>query len=290
MMSKREENLSQIINNQGNINFDLTKVEAAIFVRKSKSIIDEKVNYLSNILNSEAKRFDQNMFDHHKAKVILSEYKNKIIRIYNEYYMNYVDIQNLLDKVKLNKKVVVLNYQKIVKDRESQLKSVDYQIFLKQKQMLNYKLKLSNNVDEYNTNLKKSQELKSPIRDIKLLEKQYKKKYEMYENAEEKCGKKLSGFVVDFENNINNIFLISKSLQKIEENSLFNKVKSKIVNLFVGNKKFEESLAIYSKKVNQIDEKSIISKINKDAVSFIFDINKGQGWEGDEEIEEVWNC
>lgn len=265
--------LLKIINDISDTESTISKIDGAIFVRNNEKIINEKVAYLYNLLQAEAKFYDQNQDVHSDdMQLIISHYKQKLNMVYTEFYTQYVNIQNEIQEARLNQKIAMINFQKIINNRENALKSREYQEFTNKKQMLVQKLKLANNKSEYDNIYKEISELKSPVKNIEELKTELKAKNELYEKIIEKCNQKFGSCKIKFENQINHEFLIASSLQVVDENNWFEKVKKRLINFFTGFKKYEKILKEYHKRVDKIDEREIMEEMRNDTIDFITEI------------------
>ena len=76
----------------------------------------------------------------------------------------------------------------------------------------------------------------------------------------------------NIEKKVNDNFIIISNLQECEKNNIIQKIKFKIINIFVGNKKYKEVLEDYNKIVNKIDAQDIVNKIREDTIDFVTEI------------------
>lgn len=91
------------------------KVEASIFIKTSQNIVNEKVAFLYNLLKIEAKNCFQRHDDYFDdLELIISHFKQKLNMVYDEFYCQYVNIQNELQEARNNRRIVMINYQKLV--------------------------------------------------------------------------------------------------------------------------------------------------------------------------------
>lgn len=215
------------------------KIDAAIFIRESERLVNEKVAYLYNMLKVEAKNCSQKQENYFEdVNMIITHYKQKLNMVYDEYYCQYSNIQNELQEANANRRIAMINYQKIVNKSESiALQSKD----IKQKEEL-------------------------------------KKKNENCQKIINMCNLKFDNTREKFENMINEDFLIiSKSLQLVSEQNVFQKFFSKFSNIFNGKQKYENILKEYNKIVNNIDSYEIVGQMRDDTVEFVADILEIRG-------------
>jgi len=264
--------LIKILENVNDVELTYSKVGASIFIRGCQMIINDKVNYLTNLIEVEAQRYNVQGYGLDKKNFLISNYKQSIENIYNEFYYRYVSILNYLNEIRKKQKIVITNYQIILNNREKMIDKDAYKKYLKDKEIFEYKLKLSVNKEEYNRILKEKEELTSPIQEIVEYKEKYKKKAELYEKVIRNCVEKLEECRNEFENKVNEIFSMAASLQVIDEKNIFQKLKLKIVNLFNGQKNFDNFLNIYITKVNSINLDKHINKIKEDTIEFLTDM------------------
>ena len=120
MSEQISQELLKIMNEIANNEATIAKIDASIFVRESERKINEKVAYLYNMINVEARNFNQRQDDYFEdINLIISHYKQKLNLVYDEYYCHYVNIQNELQEASANKRIAMVNYQKLINEIES---------------------------------------------------------------------------------------------------------------------------------------------------------------------------
>ena len=103
--------MSEISNNETII----SKIDSAIFIRTSQNIINEKVAYLYNLLKIEARNCNQRQEDYFEdIDLIITHFKQKLNMVYDEFYCQYVNILNELQEARNNKRIAIINFQKII--------------------------------------------------------------------------------------------------------------------------------------------------------------------------------
>ena len=118
--------LIKLLEKTNSIETDFYKVSASIFIKKCEKIIQEKIAYLYNLLQLEAKNYAQKDDDNYKAtEDIISLYKEKLDSIYEEFYLQYINVQNEIGNAEINQRVNLINYQKIINDSEVNKKNYD---------------------------------------------------------------------------------------------------------------------------------------------------------------------
>ena len=278
--------MNEIVNNEAII----FKIDASIFIRNIQNIINEKVAYLYNMLKIEAKNCRQKQDNYYEdIELIITHYKQKLNMVYDEFYSQYVNIQSEIQEAKNNRRIAIINYQKLINNKEEILKSQEYQDFLSQKQKLLYKLNLANNQIEYNKIYQEISKLDSPLKNDKEIKEVIKNKNEVYKKIIDKCNKKFEEIRKNFENMINEEFVItSKSLQMICEQSIFKRLTDRIFNIFTGSKKYVEILKDYNKIINNIDSRELLDQMRNDIIEFIADIIEMRGfYENELEIARI---
>ncbi|MCI8309616.1 MAG: hypothetical protein HFJ45_05410 [Clostridia bacterium] len=235
MSEQISQELLRIIDEINSIDGMISKIDAAIFVRKTNKIIKDKIACLYDILYTKANVYSQNRENFYEnIELIVSHYKQKLNMLYDETYCQYVNVQNELQEAKLKKNIVMVNYQKTINDKEEDL-NLDKDLIKSKKNIL-------------------------------------KSKNEKYINAIKKCEEKLKNCAENFEKKVNDDFIIISNLQECEKNNIIQKIKFKIINIFVGNKKYKEVLEDYNKIVNKIDAQDIVNKIREDTIDFVTEI------------------
>ena len=275
--------LLQLMNEISDNENIIYKIDASIFIRTSEQIINEKVAYLYNILKIEAKNCQQrqdNFFD--DINLIITHYKQKLNMVYDEFYCQYVNIQNEIEEAKINRRIALINYQKLINSKEKMLQSSKYQDFVSKKQVLLNKLKLASTQKEYNEIYKDISKLKSPLNDDKEMKDVIIKKNEIYKDIINKCNFKFDELKEKFKVMIDNEFQISsKSLQIFSEQNFLQKLFSKFTNIFKGRKKYIEILDEYNRNINKIDSHEIVEQMRNDIVEFVADILEIRGIDKD---------
>lgn len=119
MSQKVSEMLIKMLNELTTIETTASKIDAAIFVRTNNKVIEEKISYLYNLLGLEAKSYNQNMNKHFEhIENIIKIYREKLQIVYDELYLQYTNIQNEISEARLNQKIAIINYQKVINDLE----------------------------------------------------------------------------------------------------------------------------------------------------------------------------
>ena len=148
MSQKVSQALIKLLNEITSIETTRSKVQAAIFVKESEKMIEEKIKYLYNLLHLEASHYNQNS-DNFRDLVesIIKTYKDKLYIVYDELYLQYANIQNEIGDARLNQKVAMINFQKIINDSE-----------INKKDYTRVKEKLKNKNELYDKIIKKCEE------------------------------------------------------------------------------------------------------------------------------------
>ena len=225
------------------------KIDASIFLRESEDLINERVAYLYNVMKIEAKNCNQRQDSYFEdVDLIITHYRQKLNMVYDEFYCQYVNIQNELQEAKNNRRIAIINYQKLVN-------------------------KLENNP--------------SDINNINIQKENVRSKSNTYKEIINKCDSKFLETKENFEDMIKKEFMISsKSLQIISEQNIFQKIFSKFSNIFNGGKKYQEILDDYNKMINNIDSNDLVKQMRDDTVEFVADILEMRGIKEDE-LEDV---
>ena len=115
----------------------IAKIDASIFLRESEQRINEKVAYLYNMMEIEAKNCNQKQYLYFDdVNLIITHYKQKLNMVYDEFYCQYVNIQNELQEANNNRRIAMINYQKLVNMSE---KSASQNSVLQQKENIRKK-------------------------------------------------------------------------------------------------------------------------------------------------------
>jgi len=115
MSQKISQELLKIIETLGKMEFIISKIDSSIFVKNCNKIINEKTIYLTNLLETISEKYKDNITQ------IVSKYNEKLEIIYSEFYCQYTTIQNELQDATLNKRIAMVNYQKIINDSEKNI-------------------------------------------------------------------------------------------------------------------------------------------------------------------------
>lgn len=148
MSQKVSQALIRLLNEISSTETTLSKVQAVIFVKKSEKMIEEKIKYLYNLLHLEASQYNQSSANYKDlVESIIKTYKDKLYIVYDELYLQYVNIQNEIGDARLNQKVAMINFQKIINDSE-----------INKKDYTRVKEKLKNKNELYDKIIKKCEE------------------------------------------------------------------------------------------------------------------------------------
>lgn len=148
MSQKVSQALIRLLNEISSTETTLSKVQAVIFVKKSEKIIEEKIKYLYNLLHLEASQYNQSSANYKDLiESIIKTYKDKLYIVYDELYLQYVNIQNEIGDARLNQKVAMINFQKIINDSE-----------INKKDYTRVKEKIKNKNELYDKIIKKCEE------------------------------------------------------------------------------------------------------------------------------------
>lgn len=246
------------------------KIKGVIFTRKCTGIIKEKVSYLENLLQKEANTYKQKIDKFNITKnYIISSYREKLENLYKEYYLQYVNIQDELQDAKFKQRALIIKYQELINKKESELKNPIYINYINTKKELLEKLSLANNSEEYNVIYKKITDLKSPVLNIEDKKEELKSKHDKYQKVINLCNQKFITCGVDFENQVNNEFIIATSLIVSKNNSFIDKIKNLFSNWFLGNQKFNEILESYKDSIEKIDCEKLIKQIREETIDFV---------------------
>ena len=209
------------------------KIEASIFIRTSQDIVNEKVAYLYNLLKIEAKNYSQKHDDYFDdLELIISHFKQKLNMVYDEFYCQYVNIQNELQEARNNRRIVMINFQSLINAHQKD----NIVNFNEKKEEL----------------IKKNNQYKEIIEKCNLQFEESRRKFEEMTNSE--------------------FLLSSKSLQIITEQNFIQRLFSKITSIFTGKKKYSEIIKEYNKIVNNIDSHELVEKMREDTIEFVAEI------------------
>jgi hypothetical protein len=234
-MSEQVSNeLLKIMNDIVEYESTIFKIDSSIFVRSSEKIINDKIAYLYSILQAEASSYSQKQEKFYdNIELIIAHYKQKLNMVYDEFYCEYANILNEINETRLKKNANMINYQAIINQIEVAQEKSKY--LEKNKQKL-------------------------------------KEKNEIYNQIIDKCNKKFESCKKEFEQKINDEFLVISSLQVIDEINIFKKLARKILNIFTGNEKYLSALDEYSKKVDKIDAREIVNQMREETIDFVEEI------------------
>lgn len=235
MSEQISKELLKIMNSILDMENTISKIDAAIFIKTSNKIIQEKVAYLYSIIQAEGNFYGQNEFKHQEEiELIVGHYKQKLNMVYDEFYCQYANIQNEKQEASLNKNIAMINYQKLINkvENESQISQ------------------------------KEIEKSKSNLRE----------KNEVYKKIINKCDEKFGICKAKFEKRINDDFLVISKLQVMNDKNIFQKIKCKLKNFFSGSQKYTQSLGKYNQKVDKIDAVEIVIEMREETIDFVAEI------------------
>ena len=246
------------------------KVQGVLFTRRCTGIIKEKVSYLDNLLQKEAISYNQKSDNFYVTKnYIISSYKEKLEKLYKEYYLQYVNIQDELQEARFKQRAIMIKYQELINKKEEDLKNPIYINYINTKKVLLQKLNAAKNSEEYNEIYMKISSLKAPISNNESKKEELKNENDKYQKVINLCNQKFLRCRADFENQVNKEFLIATSLITIDNKSFISKIKSIFTNLFFGAKKYTEVLENYKDMIEKIDCEKIVKELRDETIDFV---------------------
>ena len=270
-MSKQVSNaLLKIIEEMSQIEIMEMKIQGVLFTRRCTHLIQEKTSYLENLLQKEADNYSQKIAKYYVTKnYIVTSYKEKLQKLYEEYYLQYVNIQEELQDARLAQRVNMVKYQEFINQRDNELQTPEYISYINTKKMLLQKLNSTSNSSEYNELYKKISELKAPNFDNSVKRELLKKENEKYQKVINLCNKQFQVCRENFENQVNKEFFVATSLIKVENSGFINKIKNIISNIFLGAQKYTEVLENYKEIIEKIDCEKIVNKMRDETIGFV---------------------
>ncbi len=246
------------------------KVQGVLFTRRCTNIIKEKVSYLENLLEKEASSYNQKMDKFYTTKnYIITTYKEKLNRLYKEYYLQYVNIQDELLEARFRQRAIMIKYQNLINKKENDLKNPLYIKYMETKKALMQKLNSAKDSAEYNEIYVKINELKSPVSNNESKKEELKSENEKYQKIINLCNQKFMTCRANFENQVNSEFLVATSLITSESSSFINKIKSIFINIFMGAQKFTEVLENYKEMIEKINCDKIVEDMRNETINFV---------------------
>ena len=246
------------------------KVQGVLFTRRCTSVIKEKVSYLEELLKKEADTYNQKIDNFYTTKnYIVTSYKEKLNRLYKEYYLQYVNIQDELLEARFKQRALMIKYQNTINKREAEMQTPLYLNYMNNKKILMQKLNSTSNSSEYNEIYQKINNLKSPISNIENKKEELKKENEKYQKIINLCNQKFLTCKANFEHQVNNEFLIATSLIPTENMSFINKVKEILINIFKGTSRFTEALENYKEMIEKINCDKIVEEMREETINFV---------------------
>ena len=235
--------MNEVVDNETTI----AKIEASIFVRENERKINEKVAYLYNMILVEAKNFGQRQDNYFEdINLIITHYKQKLNLVYDESYCQYVNIQNELQEANSNRRLVMIQYQKLINEIEAR------------------------------DGIEVFQDVKESL----------KEKNKNYQIVRQMCEDQFLKAQQKFEKMVEENFLISsKSLQLVSEQNVWQRFCSKFSNIFHGSQKYQAVLKNYHKSVDNIEAGQMVKQMRNDIVEFVADIIEIKGVD-ENELEE----
>ena len=262
--------LLNIIEEMSQVEIMEMKIQGVIFTRSCINLIKEKVSYLETLLQKEADNYNQKIdkFDITK-NYIVGSYKEKLQKLYREYYIQYVNIQGELQDARIAQRVTMIKYQDIINKRDAEQKTPEYLNYINTKKVLLQKLNSASDSSEYNEIYKKISELKAPNSNTNEKRELLKNENEKYQKILNLCNKKFQECKVNFEKQVEKEFIIATSLIKYENTSFISKIKNIFSNIFFGAQKFTAVLENYKNMIDNIDCEKIITQMRDDTISFV---------------------
>ena len=262
--------LISLLEEMGQVESMEMKVQGVLFTRRCTSVIKEKVSFLENLLQKEANNYNQKIDKFYVTKnYIVSSYKEKLEKLYKEYYVQYVNIQDELQDARFKQRIIMIKYQELINKKEEDIKNPQYVSYMNTKKSLLQQLNSANSSAEYNEIYKKITELKSPISNNEEKKQELKNENEKYQRVMNLCNQKFATCRANFENQVNNEFLIVTSMIPFENKGIINKIKKLFSNIFFGAQKYNEVLENYKNMIEKIDCENIVSQMREDTIDFV---------------------
>lgn len=246
------------------------KVQGVLFTRKCTGIIKEKVSYLESLLQKEASSYNQKADNFYVTKnYIVNSYKEKLEKLYKEYYLQYVNIQDELQDARFKQRAIMIKYQELINKKEEELKNPIYINYINTKKVLLQKLNATKNSEEYNEIYMQISALKSPVSNNESKKEELKNENDKYQKVINLCNQKFLRCRADFETQVNKEFLIATSLITTDNNGFFSKIKNIFMNIFFGAQRYTEVLENYKDMIEKIDCEKIVKNLREETIDFV---------------------
>lgn len=292
-MSKND--LYEELKNTADIDCNIAKVEAATFYKKGNRLISNKLGDMIECVLESSKKYGKKVsfdfkagkFESTQEQNIFKNYKLALEKFNNIFESNYKKI--LVAKMKLQTRLteieILQNYA--AEQRDIEIKKPEYKM---EKELQEKAKKAIDDVnyealEKINKDLKETNKKNKALQFEKLAikkEAQKEKILELLKECEnrmadfsEKRRKALEIIVGNKENLIQNS--TTKALTVFEEKNFFRKFVEKLIDRFLGEKRYNENVInVLTKKAKDINYKSVQvlnKKVNSETNALVKDVN-----------------
>ena len=244
-----------------------------IFNRNINEMIENYMKKISEDFSSKCKFYERQERDVEEIrKEIFGAYEREFERISDRFQEQYINIIYEIQEAQMNQMIMITNYKKMLELKVNFKESKEYQKYRNKVEELTIKRDNSETKESFDRFDNALKVLENPIISYENKIDLYVKKYGGYCALEEECYKKLEECSSHIKNAIDSVMKYDKGWLEVQKKVNFFGFFSKLINKFVGAKKFEkEFVNIKKQNIKMIieDTDKLIEEIRKDTVDHI---------------------
>ena len=252
------------------------ELKFAIFNNRAVANYEKRIKVIVDNFANQSAYYGKQVNDFiDEENIIIQRYNEEFQKIYDKRKNQYVNIVNEIQEMQSNQKIALANINSLSQNRDSIIKSREFQDYMSQKDEFEYNISISKNnadIEEYKNSLDK---LINPLDDIDEKLVAVADKYEKYDGLIFECEKKLDDCIKALEDDFDSIMRYrNNSLVVPQKENLLVRLFNKI---FGRNKKYKtEVIDKMTFEIDDIKENNLqlLEVIDKQTINLIAKIEE----------------